>query len=866
MNTQRKIVMAQRVLCIAIIVMAVRVGIASGGQFVPFVIPADWPEDAEINFSSPPVNVDSPRIVARNGHFYRPQGDGKVKRIRIWGVNLCFGACFPKHKDAKRVAARLAAFGINSVRFHHMDTALYPRGIWDAKNPTRFSSEALDRLDYFIDQLARKGIVANINLHVGRGHSRYLKLPDPGRALHFDKIVSLFTPALIAAQQRYARDLLGHTNKYRKVRYADDPAVAFVEITNENSFFMWGGPDKVRNLPDFYAQTLRKSYAAWIKARYGSTVNLRAAWSKGAESLGKNTLPPLRLKPTANDRRVWRVEQHGNCRAAAALLGRTPGVRIEITKADSTSWHIQFNTGGLKLDKNRYYTLTFRARADKPRDIRVGVSQAHEPWGPLGLSRTVKLDTKWKPFRAGFLASASDNNARVSFLLGGSDVDVALSNVRLQPGGRQGLLDNESVEKGNIALFVEGETPERMLDRMRFLAACERGYFAAMRKFVKQTLGCGALVTGTIVFGPLGLWAQSDMDFIDSHAYWHHPHFPGRPWDPGNWTVQQKAMADSPAGGTLFRLAACRLEGKPFTVSEYNHPAPNDFQAECIPMLATFAAIQDWDGLWLFAYSHKSDNWDAKHFSSFFDMHANPAKWGFVPAGTAIFREGGLAPAAGRITVTLRTRRQGFGKLADLYVNHGRDMFAAARALAKVQPKDLLTRRIFMSMGRAAIPLPDLSGSETKPQLTWKQHADRKGLFVANGPGACVTVGTSPGGDAFKHPHTDTVTVLDGRPLTRSDKILITLCGRCENTDMRFSRDRRTVGRNWGKPPVRIEALDFRVSLPKDWAERFDCFALRPDGKRGAKVPIQTANTPFPYLDLHPKYATMWYLLTRKKK
>ena len=75
--------MAQRVLCIAIIVMAVRVGIASGGQFVPFVIPADWPEDAEINFSSPPVNVDSPRIVARNGHFYRPQGDGKVKRIRI---------------------------------------------------------------------------------------------------------------------------------------------------------------------------------------------------------------------------------------------------------------------------------------------------------------------------------------------------------------------------------------------------------------------------------------------------------------------------------------------------------------------------------------------------------------------------------------------------------------------------------------------------------------------------------------------------------------------------------------------------------------------------------------------------------------
>ncbi len=46
-------------------------------------------------------------------------------------------------------------------------------------------------------------------------------------------------------------------NPYRKVRYADDPAVAFVEITNEDSFFMWDGEETLRTLPPYYAAILR---------------------------------------------------------------------------------------------------------------------------------------------------------------------------------------------------------------------------------------------------------------------------------------------------------------------------------------------------------------------------------------------------------------------------------------------------------------------------------------------------------------------------------------------------------------------------------------------------------------------------------
>ena len=199
-------------------------------DFVPFVIPAKPNTESPIAIPSyEPIGTTSSRLVVRSNHFYC--GD---KRVRLWGVNLSFGANLPQHEDAAYIAARLAAAGVNAVRCHHMDTSRWPRGLWNAEDGKNISLEAFDRLDYFIDQLARHGIWVNINLHVGREHSRYLGLPETNR--NYDKISNIFTPALIDAQKQYARDLLTHVNRYRDVRYVDDPAVAIVEITNENSF------------------------------------------------------------------------------------------------------------------------------------------------------------------------------------------------------------------------------------------------------------------------------------------------------------------------------------------------------------------------------------------------------------------------------------------------------------------------------------------------------------------------------------------------------------------------------------------------------------------------------------------------------
>lgn len=139
-----------------------------------------------------------------------------------------------------------------------------------------------------------------------------------------------------------------------------------------------------------------------------------------------------------------------------------------------------------------------------------------------------------------------------------------------------------------------------------------------------------------------------------------------------------------------------------------------------------------------------------------------------------------------------------------------------------------------------------------------------KGLFYAAGANAQVYIGhadrfarVTRGNVRITVPEFVTITVT---PLEAGDKILVTACGRCENTGMKFSRDRRTVGRNWGDAPVQIEAVEGQMALPDG---HWTCRAIASDGTPRQEVPISYEGNRG-VLKLSPAYGTMWYLLERK--
>src|SRR5690606_5891053 len=140
-------------------------------EMFPFVLPWDDATPGIADFSGLLARPAGARghVYVADGHLYvgGATEDRPRERLRIWGVNTSFAANFPAKEDAPKVAGRLAKFGVNCVRFHHMDRDSTPKGIWKEDLVT-IDPEQLDRLDYFIAQLKERGIYANINLHVSR--------------------------------------------------------------------------------------------------------------------------------------------------------------------------------------------------------------------------------------------------------------------------------------------------------------------------------------------------------------------------------------------------------------------------------------------------------------------------------------------------------------------------------------------------------------------------------------------------------------------------------------------------------------------------------------------------------------------------
>jgi len=69
-------------------------------------------------------------------------------------------------------------------------------------------------------------------------------------------VIGFFYPPMLKLQQDYARRLLTHRNPHTRRTYAEDPAVAFVEINNENGLLHAWLAGHVDNLPDVFLRDL----------------------------------------------------------------------------------------------------------------------------------------------------------------------------------------------------------------------------------------------------------------------------------------------------------------------------------------------------------------------------------------------------------------------------------------------------------------------------------------------------------------------------------------------------------------------------------------------------------------------------------
>jgi hypothetical protein len=852
----------------------------------PFVLPWDDAAPGATDLSgglSKPAGKAG-RVRVGGGHLYVGS-----RRMRFFGVNLCFEGDLPRKQDAGKIAARMAKFGINVVRFHHMDMFPFPQGIRarGGQGTADLDAEALDRLDYLIARLQEHGIYANLNLLVSRPFDRGDGLPAEIERLDWKDrhVVGFFDQCAVRTQQQYARNLLTHRNPYTDRTYAEDPGVAFVEINNENGLFHAWLSGQVDRLPEGFRNDLRRRWNDWLEQRYGTAEKLRKAWAVGEEPLGKEMLTNGDF---TQGMAFWTLERHDGAQATAAVVDDLPAgvrggkaVQLKVARPGGEAWHVQLIQRGFGVRKGRSYTLSFWARADRPLYLSAGVMQARDPWQGLGSQVDPAASKEWKPFRLVFVAGATDEDARLTIGgLGRQTATVWLAGVSLRPGGVSGLGETERLSDGTVELLPQSHKAERTAERhrdwLRFLWDTEDAYWQAMSRFLKKALDVRAVIVGTIV-GCSTPNLMARLDAVDTHAYWQHPEFPGRAWDGEDWRVANRTMVNE-VGGTIPGLALRRVLGKPHCVSEYNHPAPNTYGSEGFLLLAAYAALQDWDAIYAFSYCHRGD-WDVRRIPGFFDIDQHPTRMVTLPAAVAMFVRGDVRSGREQVVRPL-SREQEIDALRSGHawelVHGGHVGLPRGEALRHRVAVSVEGGEAGASTADAADPSTDRRFAADTGELLWDLGTAQRGVVTVNTARSKAVIGfgggkrfelggviIEPGDTAQAGWSAITLTVMEGQDFKGPARLLVTATGTAENTDMRWkSPARDSVGRNWGRAPSLVEGIPARLTLPVE-AEKVRCWALDECGQRGKAVTVRAADGK-PVLDIGPAYRTLWYEIELK--
>lgn len=617
-----------------------------------FSFPMQWDDGTpntatDISFlNHKPAGVNG-KIIVKNGYFTESHTG---KRIRFIGFNLGVPVFFCSHDEAAKLARHLAKAGVNVVRIHGLDNdgtndfwGREKGSLFDVKHldTQHFQEGHLDRLFFLISELQNNGIYINLNLKVSRrATEKDGVFPYQGESKRFDR----FDVRWIKLQKQYARDLLTRVNPYNGKSLVNDPGLLCIELNNENAV-----AETHRKLPPSYQPGYQALWNQFLQRKYSTDAALQMAWLPWGKSQGKSLLPEniswqLRDK-NGNAVSDFTVEtiKAGKKNTAPHVKLAPPSKRVMLGAMENEK---KLYLTGIKLKSGMAHTLRFNMRTEGDREFSISAQlKATDDSISIPISRQFHCNADWQEHSIVLqpVNFSIDKEFELIFHVGAIRTPLEIASLDLLPGAQWN--PNFSLKKANIGFNNPGTSPQ-FADEKDFIAELDWKFNMEMRNFLKNELKVQSLIIDSQVgFGGLtGLLREKPSDYTDVHCYWQHPDYTPPGWRIANTPQLPKIIAND--RGALHDMALLRVAGKPFSISEYDHPNPSEFSAEMMPELALLASLQDWDAIYVFTIGNFGHFGRSDKLTHKYDATNHPNKMGLFPAAAMIFRNGWIQPLA----------------------------------------------------------------------------------------------------------------------------------------------------------------------------------------------------------------------------
>ncbi len=399
-----------------------------------------------------------------------------------------------------------------------------------------------------------------------------------------------------------------------------------------------------------------------------------------------------------------------------------------------------------------------------------------------------------------------------------------------------------------------------------FFVDITKAYYNEMIRHMRE-IGVKIPIAGTNwTRNAAHLSAQLEGDFVDSHTYTAGG---------AGWRDRDGAFGNKPNIGStnnlLPPLAFYRAQGKPFFISEWDNPWPNEWRSESSVFLAAIGSFQEWGGFAIHTYRYSADeNVDmiGKPITSgsiggiyyrggVFDTFNDPAKFGLFYHAALIMRRGDVRPAEKTVNIKwdnpfaaegkallLTTEKHRVESILPGMPSGGDKLITADATAVNVESGEVLsdTYELYRNL---------------KKRIGWIDCPNSKVVYGFVGENGTLSL-TDFKVDSKTDFATIAISSLTNEPIKQSTNMLLTAIGRAENTGSLYN-DNRTKQLDPGHGPIQIDIIEATIQIKTD-KKNLRVMSINPQGFITGYIPSTYKDGVFSF-EIGKEFQSMYYLV-----